>query len=278
MSTLNRLAAVLVFCWWWCCSSVVVGQWNDFRYLTAGKYHACVTHVSVVECWGGSSDGQQYITWDTERYGYCGRGDFGATGIYKAAAGAYHTCALYWNGAIACSGRDNHGQSSPPGPLSQKRRWEYIVAGDFHTCVLSLNKDEIKCWGLNNFGQTNPPTLLSPTALASISCGSFHCCGIDDKKYMHCWGMGKNGTMKPPSNTHFIAVSSGGNGTCGIIEGSNKLMCFGDAEGVAKKLPPPSLYNWTKISVGFHHICGIVSGTLTCFGDNKYGQLNAGRV
>ncbi len=59
----------------------------------------------------------------------------------QVSAGAHHTCGLKTDGTLACWGRNDYGQATPPaGTFSQ------VSAGGYHTCGLKTD-GTLACWG-----------------------------------------------------------------------------------------------------------------------------------
>ena len=72
------------------------------------------------------------------------------------------------NGSVACWGRDDDGQATPPaGPFVS------VNAGPWHTCGVRSN-GSVACWGSNQFGQSTPPA----GSAVSVSAGALHNCGV----------------------------------------------------------------------------------------------------
>ena len=78
-------------------------------------------------------------------------------GTYEAVtAGDTHACALRTDGAVACWGGNDYGQSDAPDGT-----YEAVAAGGDHTCALRTD-GTIACWGGNDSGQSDAPSVNRP--------------------------------------------------------------------------------------------------------------------
>ena len=111
-----------------------------------------------------------------------------AVAINRAiSTGAWHTCALRYDGMPVCWGLDDQGQASPPpGELLVS-----ISSGDHHTCGLRQD-GTVLCWGSNFDGQSEPP---ADVKLAAISAGGSHTCGLIPDGRPVCWGKRQPGPV-----------------------------------------------------------------------------------
>ena len=131
-----------------------------------------------------------------------------------------------------------------------------------HTCAI-LDDGSVSCWGSNNYGQLgdgtttdrNTPTQTSSlgtdrTAVA-ITAGDYHTCAILDDGSVSCWGCNNYGQL--------------GDGTTTDRNTPTQTSSLGtDRTAVA-------------ITAGAYHTCAILDdGSVSCWGDNGYGQLGDG--
>ncbi len=77
-------------------------------------------------------------------------------------AGEDHTCGIKSDGTLACWGRNDYGQSTPPGGTFRQ-----VSAGEYHTCGVKSD-GTLACWGSNDWGQS---TLRVP----SVRSVQVHC-------------------------------------------------------------------------------------------------------
>jgi hypothetical protein len=170
-------------------------------------------------------------------------------------AGGYHTCAIRTNDTVVCWGA---GESSPPSGA-----FKAINAGYAHTCAIRTN-DTVACWGDNLFGESSPPT----GTFKEVSAGVQHTCAIRTDGTVACWGYNHDGRSSPPSG-RFKAVSAGNAYTC-AVRTDNTVACWGS--NVSGKTSPPSGH-FNTISAGPGHACGILTDdTLACWGSNAYRE------
>ena len=129
--------------------------------LTAGARHSCALDAADGEiwCWGANDEGQLGDGTTTDRSRPV-RVDTGALAeelgetpaAVSVSAGAFHTCALFAGGEVACWGSGDHGQVGRAGQARVPRRVpleqpaEVVAAGPFHTCALA--GQAVYCWGL----------------------------------------------------------------------------------------------------------------------------------
>ena len=70
----------------------------------------------------------------------------------------------------------------------------------------------------------------------------------------------------------FIDISKGGGQICGVTS-ANTLIC---STADARLEPPASVGELLQVEVGANHACGLqLDGSIVCWGDNDFGQLNA---
>ena len=194
-------------------------------------------------------------------------------------AGTQHTCAILDNGSVSCWGAGNFGQlgggtdtpdlvrrtPTQTSSLGTDRTAVAISAGRYHTCAL-LDDGSVSCWGRNFFGQLgdgtttdrNTPTQISSlgtdrTAVA-ISAGERHTCAILDDGSVSCWGSNNGGRLGDGTTTDRntpTPTSSLGTGRTAIA------ITVGEGLG--------------------SHTCAILDdGSVSCWGDNDYGQIGDG--
>ena len=140
---------------------------------------------------------------------------------------------------------------------------DQLTGGGWHTCMLRED-GAVMCWGNNFYGQIgagyrnssgshNPidVPMFGGHTVTSLSAGGFHNCAILDDGSVACWGFNENGTLGDGTyDNRFTPVPS---------------TSF-DAGVVAEQL-----------SAGYHHTCGLLSNaSVTCWGNNIYGQIGIG--
>ena len=130
-------------------------------------------------------------------------------------AGHEHTCGVRTDGALACWGRNNSGQATPP-----EGTFATVSAGTLHTCGVRTD-GTLDCWGWNRYGQVAPPGDI----FATVSVGDGYTCGVRTDGTLDCWGWNTFGEATPPGGT-FATVSAEISHTCGVRT-DGTLVCWG---------------------------------------------------
>ena len=140
-------------------------------------------------------------------------------------------------------------ENSTPGdnPIS-------ISLGLWHSCALHQD-GTISCWGGSPLGDGTgesssvPVKVLGITDATAISLGREHYCALHQTGTISCWGSNGNGQLGNGQ--------SGGNSSVPV-----KVFGIEDA---------------TAIATGDEHSCALhEDGTISCWGNNYYGQLGNG--
>jgi len=133
-----------------------------------------------------------------------------------------------------------------------------IFAGGENSCAL-LTDNALMCWGLNSSGQLGigssdnnvngtPSTVLNipqSFTVGDVAIGRAHMCAISTNNRVWCWGGTSNGKQ---------ASTPGANVTT--------PQQLGVGSGTA-----------SRVSAGNDHTCVALSTSVSCFGDNSFGQL-----
>ncbi|NVB42010.1 hypothetical protein G6O69_29560 [Pseudenhygromyxa sp. WMMC2535] len=142
-----------------------------------------------------------------------------------------------------------------------------LSLGWAHTCAL-IDGGDVRCWGHNLFGQlglghtnfigddeipSEAGDLPLPNRPTAISLGGNHTCALFDGGDLGCWGLNDYGQL--------------GNG------GTDN---YGDNETLAN-LEGLGFSSVIDVQLGGYHTCALLEdGTVTCWGNNSYGQLGYG--
>src|SRR5215510_5771005 len=186
--------------------------------------------------------------------------------VPTAIAAGGHTCVLYTDQSIRCTGQNSQGQVGngtftnvfEPAVASGTVSPVSIGAGNEHTCTL-VGDGRMQCWGTNFTGQLGDGTFggFSSTpifvhnitnAIKSIP-GGYHTCAMMSGNTIQCWGRNQDGQL--------------GNG---------------DAT-TDTQLPAPvqNLGAVADLSTGSYHNCALMpDGTAKCWGRNVRGQVGDG--
>ncbi|HEV3309047.1 MAG TPA: hypothetical protein VG815_00780 [Chloroflexota bacterium] len=235
-----------------------------FTEISAGGSSTCGLRTDgTIVCWGYDGNGQLDGTATTTNT--IGSPPGGGT-FTEVSAGYSHSCGVKTDGQALCWGDDANGEldgqpnattldGSAPGGSTFVR----ISAGQYFTCGVKANGGTV-CWGSDVQGQINGVGTASAIGTAAgswtaldISAGSFSTCALRTAGYVYCWGENASGEVNgtPTTTSPYIAQ--------------------GYSPGAGYFLQP-------AISAGGNHACSIASvsgvGSLTCTGDDTYGQLN----
>ena len=179
----------------------------------------------------------------------------------SVSVGRGHTCGVRDNGSAACWGHnfnDDYGQSIPPAG-----EFVSIDAGDWHNCGVRTD-GTVTCWGADGYGQSSPP----PGKFTSVSAAYHHTCGLRDDATIACWGEDDDGESTPPQG-EFSSVSAGYSFTCGV-RNDGSIDCWGDDDH-GRATPPEG--EFASVSAGYDHACGVrPDSSVACWGDDVRGQ------
>ena len=181
------------------------------------------------------------------------------------AVGYQHACAVLAGGSVTCWGNNGSGQlgngttSGPTGPVQVLGVTDAVsvaVGGD-HSCALRAN-GTISCWGDNGSGVLgNGTTSPSPVAVGvvgvtdavAVVAGYIHSCALRANGAVSCWG---NNTFWQLGNGTTINSSPVPVGVVGVT-------------------------NAVGVSAGCTNSCVLrADGTVSCWGQNQFGQLGNG--
>jgi len=180
--------------------------------VSVGYHSACgLTADGRAFCWGDNSYGQ--LGW-----GGASTPDSlvpvgGGLSFRALSVGYLHACGLTGSGVAYCWGRNSEGQLGNGGTSSQSQptavagglAFTDISLGYYHTCALTA-AGAAYCWGKAKSGQlgngaTSPSPVTTPApvvgghALAAVSAGAEHACGIDTAGQAWCWGANSYGQL-----------------------------------------------------------------------------------
>jgi len=193
------------------------------------------------------------------------------------ATGLSHSCALQWNGQVACWGRNNFGQlgngtktdSATPVIVAGLTGVTSVTAGRYHSCAIT-GTGEAYCWGYGAFGQlgngstasqTRPVKVSGLTDAVDISAGGYHTCAVTGSYGgIECWGYNAYGELGDSTNTQSTTPRKVGGWLC--LLGGCSFLEFDNA---------------VEVETGLYSTCALVNnGRVGCWGENNYGQLGDG--
>ena len=255
---------------------------GNFLAVSAADDHSCALRASgTIECWG----------WNV-----LDRMDPPLGAFTALDTGSLTSCGLRSDGTVACWGANWWGLDEPPsGRITQ------ISVSDTHACGIR-DGGEIDCWGLkrcsesakswegvdpqshydrkwlghvvmacevgeapDNHGQANPPR----GAFTSVSVETWHSCGVRADGSAECWGNGRYLASRGAAGT-YTEERNGITYFCHV--GLVRDGCSRDGDYTQTDVPSG---RYSQISIGAGHSCGLhVDGTVECWGDNLYGEID----
>ena len=205
-------------------------------------------------------DNGSAVMWGYDRNGALGNGardQFGHDGsvilsnVKDLAFGTHHSCFLFDNGTVSCTGKDerkqlgittdtSNGCGSDPCVLSPTpieggfNTFKEIDAGDRHTVGL-LDNGSLVCWGINDSGQcgmgststqVNPPAIstTAPTGIERVFANGGKTCVITNKyKDLWCTGSYYVGDGSSTNQSTFVKVDMPSNHSTSTSSGDRIL-------------------------------------------------------
>ncbi len=257
---------------------------TDATAIASKSRHSCALREGgTISCWGYKRHGQLGNAQSRDGgYGFGSSSPVEVAGITDATAiavGQNHSCALRQGGTISCWGNNEHGQlgnrqsgenasSSVPVQVTDITDATAITTGSSHSCALHLT-GTISCWGNNEFGQLGngqggdglsendvysplPVRVVGITDATVITAGANHSCALQQDESISCWG-----------NNEFGQLGNGQEGD--IYKSSVPLEVVGIADA-------------TAIATSGEYSCALhLTGTISCWGNNEFGQLGNGQ-
>ena len=187
------------------------GAWAQ---VDVGHTHSCaVDDAGEVYCWGHNETGQLGISGDFVDRDVPVRVDLGGRRVRAISAGAFHTCALGFEGELWCwggAGAGNLGRptvqdSAPPGLVSIDESINSVSCGRSHCCAITRADGALQCWGRNESAQlglgvaTDFEALPRPvgrrSTWAAYAGGERHGCALRSDRALFCWGDNSEGQL-----------------------------------------------------------------------------------
>ncbi len=229
--------------------------------LVSGEGHTCALQVNAtVQCAGLGEEGQLGSGtpyWSLGDDTYVRPTSFNPTvvmanaeatapldNVRQIGAGAFHTCAVKFDGTVWCWGRGNRGQIGD-GVL----RDAYLPA--FWAVAVS---------GL--------------TSAVYVDGGEQSSCAIDTSADVWCWGRGTNVPVRQSGVSNALSLSMGNDWVCALLA-DHRVQCW--QVGGSPGAPIPGLTDVVQVSRGHVHTCALKSdGTVWCWGHTGHGQVGNG--
>lgn len=235
------------------------------RYITSGGAHVCILDVNGdVYCWGDNVVGElgdgQPLPEDYYAYSFSGTPTkVVGLGQVKAidAQGAI-TCAVEAENDVSCWGALHRFELretavSVPTAIEGFAEVTQVSVGESYLCAV-LTDGQISCVGFSENGVFGslPSTSRDPSLVPGIenavyvAAGGTHTCAVDETGQVLCWGSGISGEL-----------------------GNGEVLPYSRDEA----LPITSDDTFTAVVVD-ETACGVKTDrTLSCWGNNRYGQL-----
>ena len=246
------------------------------RYLPAGEYRLTVFFGDEREVRSVNLEAGGRQTLKVSR-GLDFKGKALRPAAVELAAGTFHTCALGEDGRLRCWG-DNRGGQVGQGycewyqldPATRvagaPSEFTEVEAGGGHSCAVTA-AGKLYCWGRNVNGQTGDgeggpetqdryrPVAVKglPSPVAHVALGYQHSCALLTDGAVYCWGQNYNGQLGQGEAGYEVTFSVAPLRVIGL-------------EGLVRQLV-----------VGGNHGCVLLEGGgISCWGDNRQGQLGDG--
>ena len=239
----------------------------------------------------------------------------GAVTPAAIAVGNMHTCVLYSDQSIRCTGLNSQGEIgnnsyisvSEPTLAQGTVNPAALRTGAEHTCTL-VGDGRMQCWGTNYTGQLGDGTMggfaMVPQFVHNISNaikavpGGFHTCAILSDHTVQCWGRNQDGQLGNGDSTTDVPLPApviglgpvadligGGYHNCALMA-DNSVRCWGrnsrgqigDGTDTTPVTQPHIVSGLTAaaLSLGGYHSCALTpNATVQCWGESDFGQIGA---
>jgi alpha-tubulin suppressor-like RCC1 family protein len=189
----------------------------------------------------------------------------------------------------------DHVTDPPDLATSAAPAFDFISAGDLHTCAIALD-DRAWCWGWNVFGQVGdgstterlrPVLVKGGLHVSQVDAGWYQTCAVATDSKTYCWG-------KLPAAMatalKFRQVAIGSEHSCGVTM-ANKAYCWGtnrfgelgngtwEPLSDAPQFPIAVRGNhlFREVTVSVYHSCGVtLDDKAYCWGGDGGGELGDG--
>ena len=239
----------------------------------------------------------------------------GAVTPATIAVGAWHTCVMYTDQSIRCTGLNNQGEIgnnsyisvSEPALAIGTVNPATLLIGNEHTCTF-VGDGRMQCWGTNYTGQLGDGTMggfaMVPQFVHNIAgalkgvTGGFHTCAILPDHTVQCWGRNQDGQLGNGDSTTDVPLPGpvlglgpvadlvgGGYHNCALMAdhsvqcwGRNARGQVGDGTDNSPITQPHVVAGLTAatLSLGGYHSCALLpDATVQCWGQSDYGQIGS---
>jgi alpha-tubulin suppressor-like RCC1 family protein len=231
-----------------------------------GAVHSCAFHGGVITCWGDNRNGQLVSATPPPPRDRDIAGPGGATWTGILQTGRLGQCAVYRSGMIdstACWGNVLQ-QRSGATPITALNGVTGFALGSTpggtnFDCILDA-AGALLCQGDNTFGEYGDGTVVAAVTLTPVSPPrsytaistlwlSTTVCGVRPDQAVECWGTNDRGQTGTTPFTPTLSPN-----------------------------PIAGLAQCSAVAVGRYHACALCSGSISCWGDNRFGQLATGAL
>jgi alpha-tubulin suppressor-like RCC1 family protein len=231
-----------------------------------GAVHSCAFHAGTITCWGDNSSGQLVGANPAPPRERDIPGPGGATWTSMLQTGRLGQCAMYRTGSVdatACWGNVLQQRTAVTsiGALDGVKGFALgsTTGGTNFDCVLDAN-NALLCQGDNAYGEYGNGTMTPTSTLMPVSPPRSYTaiatnwlsptvCGVRSDQTVECWGQNDRGQTGATPFTPTLSPN--------VIAG---------------------LAQCSAVAVGRFHACALCSGSISCWGDNRFGQLGTGAL
>lgn len=171
-----------------------------------------------------------------------------------------------------------------------------ITAGGGHTCVMAGGR--AYCWGADEYGQLGngttafayrDPRSVMLAGVSRIVAGYDSTCALRTDRTVYCWGREQDGLVESPGGgaittpvrwgtfDDVVDLALGGNGVC-VRRATGAVHCSGFGSAGSWPRERPEWFGATDVAVGGSHACALIDGAVSCYGNNRSGQIGDGTV
>ncbi|MBT3221704.1 MAG: hypothetical protein HN348_21715, partial [Proteobacteria bacterium] len=226
--------------------------------ISAGGNTTCIVEGGKVVCWGRQHTTPQDVPGEVQIFGTLSDD----VSFQQVAVGPNEVCAIHRQGGT-CWDPQRTSRFEITNPRS-------IVVDHQQRCVIDSNR-EVLCWG----GKTasEEPTRVEGIADAiAIDTHQSYTCAARRDGEVDCWGSWGSDKPHPPKTVAGIQgafdVAVASDSAC--VATKTGLACWGSRAA-------PELSDVVQVAAGSDFFCARrVGGLVSCWGDNRFGQLGDG--
>lgn len=275
---------------------------DQARAVSVGGSHACALRSDgTVRCWGSNSNGQ--IGDGTALLRATATSVPAVSNVVSLSSGSSHTCAATATGEVWCWGANTYGQLGDgtrldrfaPTRVSGLSGVSQVSASGAHTCA-RLGDGSVRCWGYNDQGRLGTGTTIdsvTPVAVpgldqvVELNASLATTCARRMDGTVRCWGLAPlgNGTRTTASTPTLLPGITTAAWVrypfVGLADGTVRAWGNSTGDGTTmERLSPVTVTvvdTRQPIAVSNSSRCAQnASGSVTCWGDNTYGELGDG--